>query len=40
MNLITFAQLLLRRWWLILGLAAVGAVSAYYVQTHIPARYQ
>ncbi len=40
MSLITFAQLLLRRWWLLLGLAAVGAASAYFLQTHFPARYQ
>jgi non-specific protein-tyrosine kinase len=40
MSVISFTQLLLRRWWLTVGLAVGGAVLGLAIQTHVPARYE
>jgi capsular exopolysaccharide synthesis family protein len=40
MNVISFAQLVLRRWWLAVGLAVVGAVVGLAIQSSVPARYE
>lgn len=40
MDPISIAQMLLRRWWLLLGLAAIGLVVAYVFDTITPPKYQ
>ena len=40
MDPISFSQMLLRRWWLVLILSLAGIVVAYYLETTTPARYQ
>jgi capsular exopolysaccharide synthesis family protein len=40
MDPISFAQMLLRRWWLVLTLSLVGVAVAFYVETSVPTRYQ
>jgi capsular exopolysaccharide synthesis family protein len=40
MDPITFSQMLLRRWWLVLMLGLVGVAVAYYFETTLPTRYQ
>ena len=40
MSVISFTQLMLRRWWLTVGLAVIGAVLGVAIQTRLPARYE
>jgi Mrp family chromosome partitioning ATPase/capsular polysaccharide biosynthesis protein len=40
MNVISFAQLVMRRWWLAVGLAVAGAVLGVVIQSSLPARYE
>src|SRR5579871_526698 len=40
MDPISFSQMLLRRWWLVVALSLVGVLVAYYLETTSPARYQ
>jgi len=40
MDPISFSQMLLRRWWLILSLSLLGVAVAYYFETTSPTRFQ
>src|SRR6476660_3705766 len=40
MDPISFSQMLLRRWWLVLTLSLLGVAVAYYFETTAPTRYQ
>src|SRR5215831_11333031 len=40
MDPISFSQMLLRRWWLLLSLSILGVAIAYYFETTTPTRYQ